>query len=292
MQLELSEIDLRYAALRITDRARVQRLVASLARDGQQTPVLVVRDDTDRFVLIDGYARVDAMRVLARDVVEAAVLEVTEADALVIGYQLDATRPRSALEEGWLLQELREVHGLPLDELARKLDRSKSWVSRRLGLIVHLPESVQSAVQDGRLSAYVATKYLLPLARANAGQCERLVQQLEGARLSVRDAERLYDAWRKGDAEQQARLVEHPKLFLQAEAAARADDGAPASDEVTAVVGDLGVVTGICVRARTRLDRHDLAAASDDARRKVRRAHASAREAFGALTARIEEEAS
>jgi len=290
MQLELSELDLRYASLRISDHARAQRLIASLCDAGQQTPVLVVRAEGERFVLIDGYARVDALRRLARDVVEAAVLELSEAEALVVGYRLDNTRQRSALEEGWLLQELRDRHGLGLDELARKLDRSKSWVSRRLALVRVLPHAVQSVVQSGRVGAQVATKYLVPLARANAAQCERLVERLGDGRLSVRDAGRLYDAWRKGDVELRTRLVEHPNLFLQAEAATRRDDDARPDDELAAVVSDLGAVAGICVRARTRLDKREVAVVAIVQRRTLHSAFARAREAFGSLSARLEEE--
>jgi len=291
MQLELGELDLRYASLRISDRARAQRLVASLCEVGQQTPVLVVRGESDRFVLIDGYARVDALRRLAHDVVEAAVLELPEAEALVVGYRLDNTRQRSALEEGWLLQELREHHGLALDDLARKLDRSKSWVSRRLALVRVLPVSVQSAVQSGRVGAQIATKYLVPLARANAAQCERLVKQLGDERLSVRNAGRLYDAWRKGDAELRTRVVEHPNLFLQAQAAARDDVDPQADKEIAAVVDDLGAVAGLCVRARGRLDKHDITATGAVQRRTLTSAFTRARAAFGSLSARLEEEA-
>lgn len=81
----------------------------------------------------------------AHGVVEAVVLELPEAEAMVVGHRLDNTRQRSALEEGWLLQELREHHDLQLQDLACKLDRSKSWVSRRLALVRVLPVSVQLA---------------------------------------------------------------------------------------------------------------------------------------------------
>ena len=44
----------------------------------------------------------------------------------------------SAIEQGWLLRELMQRFGLGLDELARRFDRSTSWVSRRLGLVTDL----------------------------------------------------------------------------------------------------------------------------------------------------------
>ncbi len=290
MQIEIAELDLRHASLRIDDRMRTQRLVASMCEAGQQSAVLVVRGADGRWVLIDGYARVQALKLLVRDIVEAVALELPEADALVMAYALDRTRPRSALEDGWLLQELRDGHGLGLVELARKLDRSKSWVSRRLALVQVLPSSVQAAVQRGQLVAQVATKILVPLARANATQCERLVAALGTERLTVRQAERLYAAWRTGDAEQRERLVEHPVLFLRAESATRTDEHTPPDDEVAAAIGDLGAVAGLCVRARRRLCKQGVAPAGDGQRRTLHSAFVRARQAFGSLSAMLEEE--
>jgi len=45
----------------------------------------------------------------------------------------------TALEEGWLLAERERRFGEGLDELARRLDRSSSWVSRRPALVDQLP---------------------------------------------------------------------------------------------------------------------------------------------------------
>ena len=61
LQLEISHLDLRYASLRIQDPGRVSRLAASLAREEQRSPVLVV----DGVVLVDGYHRVAALTALA-----------------------------------------------------------------------------------------------------------------------------------------------------------------------------------------------------------------------------------
>jgi hypothetical protein len=60
----------------------------------------------------------------------------------------------TALEVGWLLAEL-EV-GYRLDELARRFDRSASWVSRRLALVEVLPETIQQQVRKGKVLAQVA----------------------------------------------------------------------------------------------------------------------------------------
>jgi hypothetical protein len=55
IDLELSQLDLRYASLRISDPVRRARLEQALAQQGQQVPVLVVPTEGHRFVLIEGY---------------------------------------------------------------------------------------------------------------------------------------------------------------------------------------------------------------------------------------------
>ena len=101
MKLELHQLDQKYASLRAREPAREQRLLASLGERGQQTPVWVTAtEEAGRYVLIDGYARARALRALGRDEVEALVMELPEAEALLRSFGLDNTRPRSALEEG------------------------------------------------------------------------------------------------------------------------------------------------------------------------------------------------
>jgi ParB family chromosome partitioning protein len=48
-----------------------------------------------------------------------------------------ASEGDSALEQAWVLRELLERHGLVAGELARRFDKTTSWVSRRLALVVN-----------------------------------------------------------------------------------------------------------------------------------------------------------
>lgn len=287
MQLELGELDLRYAALRIVDRSRRRRLVASLLELGQLTPVLVVRDGS-RWVLLDGYVRVAALTELARDHVDVAVLEVGEAEALVLAHRLDNGRERTALEEGWLLRELCERHGLVQAELARRLDRTASWVSRRLALVKALPESVQESVREAKLSVQVASKILVPLARANVDACERLVAGLAGERVSVRQMTRLYVAWRAADDEVRERLCAQPRLFLKtleveaAKATTEAED-----DEAAAMLKDLSVLAAVSLRLCRRV-RESGEPASERGRVARARAWRRAKSSFAVLRAHFD----
>lgn len=192
MEIDLHRLELRHRDLRIVDGDRRRRLIGSLAEMGQQVPVVVI-EDGERFVLIDGYLRVDALARLQRDTVLATRWSLPEVEALVHHRHLAVAR-RTALEDAWLLGRLRE-HGLSMDQLARRLCRSKSWVSHRLGLLDGLAAAAQDCVRAGTVPPHGAMRYLVPFARANRAQCERLIAQLGTTRVSDRELAALYTGW-------------------------------------------------------------------------------------------------
>jgi len=260
MEIEFHQLETKYAGLRIADAPRIARLVASLCAHGQQQPVLVVRggrpaDGLERYVLIDGYARVAALGELKRDSVQATVLALAEAEALLLAFRLERNRVRSAIEEAWLLRELIEGHAMAQRALGPLLGRSPSWVSRRLALIGVLPAGAEEAVRAGTLPAYAAMKYLVPLARANAAACTQLVTQLGRQRLSVRQLARLYAGWRAGTATQRQAIVERPWLYLdldeKQDASAVPPD--PGTEREQRLLRDLGVLAALCRRVREAL---------------------------------------
>ena len=250
MDLELHQLDRRYEALRTRSARRERRLLSSLSEVGQQTPIIVVRD-SERWVVIDGYKRVRAVHRLGQDVVRATEWALGESEALLLERALRGGDADSAIEQGWLLRELMQRFGLGPDELARRFDRSPSWVSRRLGLVTDLPAVVQEQVRLGAIGAHAAMKYLVPLARANATDCESLGQSLGALRPTSRQVAELYVAYTAGSATVRERVVQQPGLVLKA----RAELGR-AGGELSAVeqlLHDLRVAASVARRARRRL---------------------------------------
>ena len=291
MQVEIAQLELRYAGLRILQPSRQARLAASLVREGQQTPALVVPAGEDRFVLIDGYQRVSALRQLGQDLVEVTVLDLGEVEALLMRFHLETTSRRTALEDAWLLRELSEVHGLGQQQLAVRLRRSKSWVSSRLGLIRALPVEAQEAVKRGRLPAHAAMKFLVPLARANGEHCARLVANLGREGVSVRQVESLYRAWRQGDAEQRERIVDHPRLFLKAEeAVVTADESEAEPDAAVRLLEALEGLAGHCGSVRKRVRAGKFARANPSGLRRLANGWHEVRLAFASLVMLMREE--
>ena len=276
VEVDLHQLELRHRDLRIHDGEQRRRLIGSVAEVGQQVPVVVIRD-ADRLVLIDGYLRVEALRRLHRDTAIATTWPVTEIEALVHHRHLAGAK-RVALEDAWLLGRLRE-HGLTMEQLARQLCRSTSWVSRRLGLLEALDGSAQDRVRAGTVPAHAAMKYLVPLARANKAQCAQLIAGLGDTRVSDRELGALYTAWKRADRAGRQRIVADPLLVLRALAVMTAEP----QDEVALLHKDLTVLAAVALRAGRR--------ARDGGRftAPLTKAWRAASEAFAALGATIEE---
>jgi len=220
-----------YAKLRVSDRRREARLLASMEEHGQQRAVWVVPGGEGRYVVVDGHKRVRALRRLRRDVARVVVWEMPEAEALVAAYRTCSGGRYNSLEEGWLVYELHRVWKWGLGKAAASMGRSKSWASRRLGLVEGLPESVVAGVQRGEIGAWAAMKYLLPLARANGGACERLAGKIIEAGLSSRQVGLVCEHYGKGGGKVAERILEDPERFLKALEEARKGPQDPSLSE-------------------------------------------------------------
>jgi len=282
VELEFHQLELRYQRLKVVRPEQERRLLASLAEVGQQVPIVVVQQAAEgRFVVIDGYKRVRALRHLGRDTVAASGWPGEEAEALIVTRLMQTAEPETALEQSWLLAELHERFAFSLEELARRFGHSVSWVSRRLALVRELPEEIQERVRRGEIGAHGAAKYLVPLARANRQVCLDLMEAIGSTRLSSRDLGTLYTAYQTGNRVTRQRLLEAPLVFLKSHKEMQA---APAVEPALgdSLLSDLEILSATVRRADRRLragilrnvpekDRQDLARLLDQSRHEMER---------------------
>ena len=243
--LEFHQLDRRLAHLRVRHPARFRHLLASLAETGQQTPIVVVQQ-ASRYLVIDGHQRIAALEQLRRDTVDAIVLDaVNEAEALLLVRSLRMnSEPETALEQGWLLAEMEAKLGYTIDALARRFDRSPTWVTRRLSLVDTLSESIQQRVRDGDIAPQIAMRYLAPAARIDTEQCERMAQVFAQQHWTTRQAADFYNAWRNARGLARERMLTEPDLLAKAR-----QQRQPSS---TTLEGDLNQIVAIARRAIAR----------------------------------------
>lgn len=217
MTIEHHCLQLTYAPLRLHKRGQINKLLTSIEEHGQLVPVVIVPLIENRWMLIDGYLRVNALRRLGKDTVNAEVWACDPAQALLTLLIEHQSRAWEVFEEALLLQELHTQHGLSQSSLAEKIGRDKSWVSRRLSLLEQMPESIQKAITSGKLSLWSATRIIAPLARANAPHGERLLNYLLDHSLSTRELQLFYDHYQHSNHKQRSKMINNTDLFFKAQ---------------------------------------------------------------------------
>src|SRR5262249_35031513 len=140
--------------------------------------------------------------------------------------------------------------GYSLEELARRFDRSVSWVSRRLALVEALPEAIQRQVREGKIAAQVAMKFLVPVVRISLEACQRMAAIFVQYHCDTREASPLYAAWRKTSPAIRQRILDAPNLFFKTQRQSQERTPAGTGAEL---LRDLEMIAAIVSRTQRRL---------------------------------------
>ena len=252
-EIELSQLDLRYEGHRLRQRGLEDRLLASMAREGIREPLEGALVD-HTCVLLDGFKRYRCARQLHIQRVPFVTLGKDEVSAIVHLLGKARRSTLSVLEEARFLDELK-ARGMSLAEMAQALDRSKAWVSLRLGLLEGMSSVVRQHVFDGGLPVYSWIYTLGPFRRLNGvtvGQVDEFVGAVSGHGLSVRQIQQLAHGYFRGpDAFRQELRHGHLTLLLQQMAAVPADpDGCSEFERI--LLGDLELLQKHAQRVVTK----------------------------------------
>ncbi len=215
-EIEMAQLQLRYAHTRIERPEKVLALASSIERYGQILPLIVWREGDHSFVLIDGYLRVKALKRCLRDTVLAEIWEGQEEEALVQILARDHSRKWDLLEEAALLRELHDRSHLSQSRIASLVGRKQSWVSGRLALYRVLSEDLLELIRKGAISTWAATRVMVPIARAIPEHARMLSDNLCKTSLSTRELVLLFRHYQKAHRQQREKMVREPFLFLKA----------------------------------------------------------------------------
>lgn len=159
-QLDRDAVVLLCTQIEVGDQARktfegIEELAADIKTKGQLQPIIVTELGPYRFKLAYGERRLRAIRdVLGQDTILARIKrDLADATALRLS-QLSENIHRHGYKPFELAEEfasLMEDNGWDQDELAAKVNVSKSWVSKRLSLLKAPPE-IQAAIRSGELA--------------------------------------------------------------------------------------------------------------------------------------------
>jgi len=155
-EIPLNKIEPPIFILRKEEEAEIEELMKSLSQVGQLQPI-VVRRVGDKYRIICGYRRYLAAKRLGWDKIPARILDnISEVDEKILILTENIQRKDvNAFELARVVIDLIENHKLSLDEVATRLGKSKSYVSKLYSLRKLSPELFQRGL-EGKLDYEVA----------------------------------------------------------------------------------------------------------------------------------------
>lgn len=191
------------------DEAALSELKASIKQRGVIQPVIVRPVAHETYELVAGERRWRAAQALGLTDIPAIVRPLSDQEAvessLIENLQREELNP---LEEAAAYQRLMEEFAYTQERLAESVGKDRSSVANALRLL-RLPEDIQRAVREGKLSAGHAK--VLAGVETPARQLE-LFRRATAGHLSVRQLEDLAGRWQPRAARR--RRVADPQLQL------------------------------------------------------------------------------
>lgn len=200
IEIELSQLDLRYEGFRMKNPGLEERLLGSIAQRGIEESLEGVEVGAVS-VLLNGFKRHRCARKLRIQRVPFASMGTDEVVGIMTLLRVSNNKALSLLEQARFIDELKNVQKMSLAQIATELSRSKAWVSMRLGLMSEMGEAIRRHLFSGAFPVYSYMYTLRQFMRMNgvkAEQIQAFVGALAGKKLSVREIEQLAHGYFRG----------------------------------------------------------------------------------------------
>ncbi len=220
IKVEWHQLELRYESMRIHTDGAIRRLMLSVHAHGLLMPITVIASGVPHcpWIVIDGYLRILALKALREDLITVNVWSMDAASALLHAYKHNKSRNWDVFEEANLLQEMLTTHQYSQAKIARQLGKGTSWVSSRLQLLTDLPDFVKEAICHGSVSSWVASRILIPFARADSQHTKQFVDYLYTNAHASREISAFYEQYLRSNKKIRAELAANPSIFFKVEA--------------------------------------------------------------------------
>lgn len=199
--VEITGFDLRYEGCRMRHAGAERALFASILECGIRDPLEGVDTGDGLRILLNGFKRYRCAVRLGIGSVPYSSLGSDEAMGIIQLIRISNTKSLSILEQAKLIDDLKNVHKMGVLEIARKLERSKSWVSVRIGIIGEMSETVREKIFSGAFPVYSYMYTLRRFIRINCvgkDDVDEFVTSVAGKNLSIRDIGHLAYGYFKG----------------------------------------------------------------------------------------------
>lgn len=131
------------------DEEALQELARDIEVRGLLQPIVVTPAKGNKYQVVAGHRRAAAVRLTTANAVPAVVLKMSAADAKAAQLAENIQREDlSLLEEGRALLALRN-EGMNLGALAELVNKSRSWVCKRIACVENIPYNIRELMEEG-----------------------------------------------------------------------------------------------------------------------------------------------
>lgn len=184
--------------------SHIEGLVESMREVGLLEPVIVYPLEKGEYRILSGHYRVKAARRLRWKQILCRMVSCDARSSVALYCTSNLlTRNLSPIEEAYMISRLVSEEKFTFAEIGKLWGRSKSWVSRRLGLLVHLAPRIKNELGTGHLSPRVAQE-LLRLPRGN--EQERVLAIIRKHKLNKNEAAELITRWKMASEEERSKI--------------------------------------------------------------------------------------
>lgn len=150
--IPVKSIVVRPQARKDFDDAGIKELSHSIGKIGIINPVTVRPADGGRFLLVAGERRLRAVKMLGKTEIDAYVRDLDDDEALELQTAENLHRKDlGPIEEARGLRFMMDKRKHTIDEMAKLVDKSTSYVARAVRLL-ELPKEVVGAIEDGKIT--------------------------------------------------------------------------------------------------------------------------------------------
>lgn len=176
-----------YQPRQVFKKEALQELADSIKEHGVFQPI-IIKKSIKGYEIIAGERRVKASQMAGLEEIPAIIREFTDEEMMEIALLENLQRENlNPIEESRAYKKLIETLNITQEELAKKLGKSRSYITNMIGLQT-LPDSIQDLISDNKMSmghARVLSKL------ENENQQKELAEKIINDGMSVRDLENL-----------------------------------------------------------------------------------------------------
>ena len=174
-----------YQPRKVFDEEKIDELAASISENGVFQPI-IVKQFNDKYIIVSGERRYRACQKLKLKTIPAIVRAYDESKVAEIALIENLQRENlTAMEEASAYQTIMKELGLTQAELAKKIGKSRSYITNVVGLL-SLPKEVAELVSEGKITSGHAR----PLSKLkDEKRIIEIANEIVKKNLNVRDVE-------------------------------------------------------------------------------------------------------